>query len=514
MEVFEIGTAERGIGAVIHDVMCYAAHRLTYKEKPLFSVKGDRTTWFTNGKGEMSWNDFFLPYLDNAIEGDVVVWPNTVNDYKADGNIERNSEICKKLCQLTDRTIQCRDSCLGEMGFKDDDVLLHIRRTDKIKASKGSVVEAGELSVKEQVETALREMQNRGLEKSRLFVLTDDISIYAECESLCKANGIEFTFDKTKSNKKEHIKRMQGKMTKEQSLKNIYRSLAYIEVMRRCKLLIGGRYTYLFRIGELLRYPLPSVNLKDSDVFDCVYADPNQPPVNPLKLKRYIGMVDSPLVKRQGDIWIVSNFLSEKIKEEIRLDLEDFDDEWYTKAILPALDKKKEYIEYANADRIAALRAYAKCKAERGEFAYSFSRTLDENHFETCTCIDCRMRDTVRSREFINALNAILDVEILKVKETFLSKYEKGDFLTTHHDGGNGDYTFIIPLTEKWYLPWGGLTHFLNEDESQIICSITPKLGDLVLFKVRPDKKSHHFVSEVVGTKPRHAYTGWFDVRK
>jgi Rps23 Pro-64 3,4-dihydroxylase Tpa1-like proline 4-hydroxylase len=92
----------------------------------------------------------------------------------------------------------------------------------------------------------------------------------------------------------------------------------------------------------------------------------------------------------------------------------------------------------------------------------------------------------------------------------FLSKYEKDDFLSVHHDIQKGDISVTCSLTEDWDVSWGGLLHFCNEEG--VYKTISPKMGTLNVFKLDPENGLDHFVSMVNVNKPRYTFTAWYTI--
>jgi Rps23 Pro-64 3,4-dihydroxylase Tpa1-like proline 4-hydroxylase len=113
----------------------------------------------------------------------------------------------------------------------------------------------------------------------------------------------------------------------------------------------------------------------------------------------------------------------------------------------------------------------------------------------------------------LKAFSNIVGKKVIGMAEIFASKYERDNFLSIHHDKNNGDYAFILSLTENWNPVHGGNTHFVDEHKS-IYKTVSPKFNTLTIFKLSPDKQMDHFVSRVCCSKSRYAFTGWFHIEK
>lgn len=90
------------------------------------------------------------------------------------------------------------------------------------------------------------------------------------------------------------------------------------------------------------------------------------------------------------------------------------------------------------------------------------------------------------------------------------TRYLPGQFLRVHddrHDDEARRYAYVLNLSRRWEVDWGGLLHFVDEDGSHRD-ALLPRFNSLSLFKV-PAK---HFVGVVApwAQEPRLAITGWW----
>ena len=63
-----------------------------------------------------------------------------------------------------------------------------------------------------------------------------------------------------------------------------------------------------------------------------------------------------------------------------------------------------------------------------------------------------------------------------------MSRYKGGHFLSPHSDKGNGKIAFVISLTKKWKPEYGGILHFMNDDNlhgDKMLAYITPFTHDV-----------------------------------
>ena len=125
-------------------------------------------------------------------------------------------------------------------------------------------------------------------------------------------------------------------------------------------------------------------------------------------------------------------------------------------------------------------------------------------------CAYCTLEHTFKSFQVTDSLCKLIGCRNLVPNEMFLSKYEKDDFLSVHHDIQKGDISVTCSLTEEWDVSWGGLLHFCNE--SGVYKTISPKMGTLNVFKLDPEHGLDHFVSMVNVNKPRYTFTAWYTI--
>jgi Rps23 Pro-64 3,4-dihydroxylase Tpa1-like proline 4-hydroxylase len=139
---------------------------------------------------------------------------------------------------------------------------------------------------------------------------------------------------------------------------------------------------------------------------------------------------------------------------------------------------------------------------------YRFKRSTE--HIKECSCYECSFRENyLKGEKFSDILYSTMSMSNPVLFESFVSSYERGDFLNVHTDEKRG-VAFILNLTKDWKPEYGGLLTLLDKGDK--MNSIFPKFNSLILFKLG-DKGVPHFVSEVSSRAPhaRIAISGWFN---
>ncbi|WP_374472774.1 2OG-Fe(II) oxygenase family protein [Arenimonas sp.] len=109
--------------------------------------------------------------------------------------------------------------------------------------------------------------------------------------------------------------------------------------------------------------------------------------------------------------------------------------------------------------------------------------------------------------QFIRELTGDPELKAVGAQAT---RYLPGQFLRVHDDGHHDEarrYAYVLNLSRRWEVDWGGLLHFVDEDGGHLDAFL-PRFNSLSLFKV-PAK---HFVGAVApfALEPRLAITGWW----
>ena len=132
---------------------------------------------------------------------------------------------------------------------------------------------------------------------------------------------------------------------------------------------------------------------------------------------------------------------------------------------------------------------------------------------QNMSLFEFKLRKILNSELFLNFLNNITGLELKQLTTMFMSKYNAGNFLSTHSDKGNGKLAFVINLTKYWKPQYGGNLHFLNDSRSEIIDTYVPGFNNLVLFHVPEENGIPHYVGHVAPNVKysRFAISGWYN---
>jgi Rps23 Pro-64 3,4-dihydroxylase Tpa1-like proline 4-hydroxylase len=163
-----------------------------------------------------------------------------------------------------------------------------------------------------------------------------------------------------------------------------------------------------------------------------------------------------------------------------------------------------------NNKRINNFKNKANKSFIKDEFSFNFSKTMIYTQNEI-TKIELLLRNILGSNDFIKYLNKITNLNLIKLNDMFISKYKSGDFLAPHSDRSNGKLAYVINMSLNWKPQYGGNLHFMNNERTEIIHTLTPSFNNLVIFEV-PDDGIPHYVSHIVPNlnKTRYAISGWF----
>jgi hypothetical protein len=331
-------------------------------------------------------------------------------------------------------------------GFNPEtDILLHIRGTDKVKAYPGSWIEAGALDLEVYVQETLEVLKTQPEDiTTRVFLCSCDQQIREAIPKLFKDAGsnVEVVYDKSESPRAMHaLKHVAGLTLKETHDENIT-ALKILVLMQRARVLIGARASYLFRIGELLRYPAKSINIKDSEVFGIAdYAETTERFVRPTPLRAMTRFIADRSDKEWATyksvldttgIVSIPNILVSETAEELRKKYEEMPQNWFSHAVRP--NAKNEVSHIDDEKELPEVLKYAHAARDAGHFSYHFERTFGA-HYKTCKCAVCVIGDSMGHYKTWILLGKLFGVpSIYSLGETFGSCYRRGQFLSRHHD--------------------------------------------------------------------------------
>lgn len=287
-----------------------------------------------------------------------------------------------------------------------------------------------------------------------------------------------------------------------------------LKAMTKANLLIGGRVSYMFRMAELLRHPLPSVNLKDSDEYGVAeYSrEPFVRPLRPRAIKNFINPSCTQVVIKDG-FALIPDFVNPKLSEMLESEVDDH--EWWSRVVHPDEDGQTPGSFATRSHKCKRLERTARSLHKQERFTYMFWKSVVSghgSHYNTCVCIFCRLYETFNSFEVLDYLSTLVGKKVISFGETFGSKYEIGDYLGVHHDKDKGDYAFVLELSKDWKEEYGGITLLLARDQREIIREVIPSFGSLTIFEITDT--AYREVTEIKSNKERVSFTGWFNVEK
>ena len=193
--------------------------------------------------------------------------------------------------------------------------------------------------------------------------------------------------------------------------------------------------------------------------------------------------------------------------------------DWWRAASLPNVNQSKSDVTYQQ-EYEDKSEIYGHCLRHfnKGDFCYFFHRTIDD-HNKSCTCGECDIRKFFKSNEMFSFLSDLSGRKISSDSGHFSSWYRKGDFLSAHHDDGNGQIGVVLDFAKNWNPVFGGNLFILEDDWATCKNVITPKFNNLKVFDIPKEKKAApHFVSTVLADsdlgqfseRKRIAFGGWF----
>ena len=503
-----------GLGAIIHDVM-NAAKYATLNGFTLGFVRDGYDIPRLNGSYDDTpdtpnkcWHSYFTSFPIVEESDCIEVWPKYAQGHTRDEfwDLARTSRFLKDVvCTFVPSVQEEVCALVKKTPFNaETDLVVHIRLTDK----------KTETPVFLPIEHYISECE-LGLrcctKLSRIFVCTDDQTACQVLKSYFDPKEIEVVWDKTEPLEPLQMIRYQGQLKKSIAQQETMNAFKDIHIMASAKYLIGGRMSYFYRIAELLNFPNTSVNIQDNDKFGIAPYSKVKYPIRPYKSKTIPNFVSEHIsdfesynktYKCKG-IVTIPNFVSDEVVTSIRPELETY--KWWTYANIPHKNQWKVNYEPYLSESAKQSCEYAY---EAKQFTYRFRRCLG-NHYETCSCVSCRLNDTVESWPFTETLCKITGYRNIRPGEVFISNYGKGDFLSMHHDKDKGDIAVTISFTYDWDPIFGGVLHLCDKDHN-IHTSVTPKAGEINIFKLDRNNQINHFVSPVVVDKNRYTLVAWY----
>lgn len=522
----------KGIGARLHDILNAYVYckshdavlkfiedeKIPYFAQP-WSAVFDPTKWLCATKEE----------LETCIQ-----WPTLAfgSFQECDLSIQNYASCMHQLFTLDPDVMQKVEVLVAMSGFDPStDLVVHLRLSDKVKQVHDQVTfaESAEQDPYWYWNAVEEWLDKHGQDNHRVFICTDDPEVFKDLPVFEKnSKDIPCVYDEQEVRRNGYCPQaFRETLKQEDQLDELYTALKNWVIMQRCKfLLVGARASYFFRIGELLHeyaHPNSSKNVKDSDMFGkAEYAPKEELQVRPCQVKCYLFFVNTHIpkldinkcrkeMKDQG-MTTIHNIILPELAELLYSKLRDIPKAWIRHSIKhqAKVGDPLHFDMEKDKDEIAKQYTVAKIQKDKGLFAYSFKRSIG-SHFPTCICAICRLSHSIGSFEFLEFISDIVGERITKTNETFMSNYEKGDFLSVHADVSKGSYAFVFSFNKNWNPCNGGLLHFINhsgQPNQQIYHTVIPSFNTVTIFRVNA-KTVDHFVTEVTGDSTRISYTGW-----
>lgn len=559
-----------GYGAKVHDIIL-AYHYAKCNDLTLKLIEGEEWHSLTNYKREnherqlnrnkdnfllqLTRNGWHLVFdsLKNTVTKEEVesenfpVWPDcrfkpfdkSPPEWYEGEHTQWYNEIARELFVLNDFYKNAVEELVERSGFRPTDIVLHLRLTDKVRPHRGTVVESADVDLTwftDEVKKVVANSTARGAEpgtepvvQQRVFVCTDDSHILDSVKT--SLDGIEVVWDTHEIRRGAFcVSLFSESADSVEIFEEMLTFLKNVVIMTRASHLIGAHSSYLFRVASILRHPLPTYNVKDSDIFGVPQHLPKDTKlVRGSKLRalpRFVDSVWSPsssnldekefeVVKKKfakEGIVTIPNFLNKDTIQVLSEKIETLPKEWLTYSV--KYSNEASFYPWCDLSEDDHRKYYNKSKkwAKKGYFSYSFTRSMGK-HYDTCVCAVCLLDDSTKSYQFLEFMSKLTGEEVTDTRETFLSLYEKGDYLGTHHDKNKGGYAFVLSLTPVWKKENGGNLVFTDQyTPSKVLRTITPTYNTLTVFRIpKEPKRIDHHVTEVSCPPElkRISYTGW-----
>ena len=202
-------------------------------------------------------------------------------------------------------------------------------------------------------------------------------------------------------------------------------------------------------------------------------------------------------------IYTFDNFLPDDLAENLYNGILDSRGDWWRTARIAMSNGSSEanYTDSTIRQRSEDWEQKLTESLRSNLYTYQFTRSVD--HFRGCGCVICNF-ETYLDYVLKEWIETHTDLENIERNFSFVSIYNRGDFLSTHTDRGRGDVAFVINLTKDWRPEYGGMFHSNGQ-------YVEPKFNSLMLMMIPPGGVDH-FVSEVShrAPGPRIAVSGWF----
>lgn len=174
---------------------------------------------------------------------------------------------------------------------------------------------------------------------------------------------------------------------------------------------------------------------------------------------------------------------------------------WYTALVESRLpwtqiirncEREDDYDLYNQEHEITYNHALALSAYAQGSFCFSFKRVQPTSY--TAGSIVDDIYEYFSSSAFISTLSSLSGKRLSHLGPFYVSRFDKGDFLTTHTDSGAA-LGIAFNITPYWNANHGGLTIILDSDR-KVARVLEPEAGVAFIFDTS-FQQVPHFVSMV-----------------
>jgi len=436
-----------------------------------------------NPKETHPWHKYFSS-LDKITQSQIdVEWP-IVEKYP--DNITNYAESIRSLYQLNPQIQSSIQDLLVKSDFQETDIVIHL--SGSIEPSK----DCGPIDISWFTETAKEYVQDSG--SSRIYVLPENAKLINQIRQHLQGYKVIWDPHLHKSNSKDPE----------------LMDLVWIHIMEKANVLIGSRASYLFRLGELRRYPRLSQNVKDSEILGAPEYAFEEPLIHlrPLNQKYYRIFINNYYKNPNNIISLretfdkkgyvqIRNFIDENRFAEIIQSIGKLPSNWWSN-MLGWENERKTFYPWED---IRSSSFIAREKANQKLFAYKYIKSRKDHHL-SCNCVICRIHATLYTYIFLEFVSSIVGTPILKTENISITKYEHNDFKTISKES-NGSYYFCLSLTNDWYPTYGGLLCLVEHGEIRHTIMLIP--NTLTIIKAPME----FFITPVTGPYSLVFVDGW-----
>lgn len=507
-----------GLGAIIYSVLLARKYTLDYSYNFYLTKEGyniPRLNGSIDDNPDLenkNWHSYFDSFLIKSKDECNSFWPTLIeNTHIKKDNIETYRSILQNdVFILKDDIKNIIDDEVKKTPFnKDTDIVLHIRKTDKINDE--VLFELTDDMYINDTEYIINKFFKD--KKIRIYICTDYKPICETIKEYFSKKNIDVVWDDKESDEALQFIRWSGKMNKTIAQSETINAFKNLYIMKNGLYLIGGRMSYFYRIAELLRND-KCFNIQDNYKFGKADYSNEDYLVRVSKNNQIRDFINTNIDYKhynkeylKNNRVVIKKFINYNIAKAAHNMFEKYDKKWWTYAIMPNINIWKPLYISVDDPSLNYYLSYCEKHLENKSFTYRFRRQIG-THYDTCKCITCLLNNTLTSQPFIEVLENISGLKALVCNEINISYYSKDDFISIHADHKKGDFAITLSLTDDWSATYGGLLHFCDNSYN-IIETLIPSLGTLCIFKIIDDK-SHHFVSKVNVNKNRYVISGWY----